>query len=39
MGSWRQASIGIDAGFWFTPYRFWAEPKDGLGGMTCVDLP
>jgi hypothetical protein len=39
MGSWRQASIGIDAGFWFTPYRFWAEPKDALGSMTCVDLP
>ena len=39
MGSWRQASVGIDAGFWFTPYRFWAEPKDGVGGMTCVDLP
>ena len=39
MGSWRQASIGIDAGFWFTPYRFWAEPRDGLGSATCVDLP
>ena len=37
MGSWRQASIGLDAGFWFTPYRFWAEPKDDLGSMTCVD--
>ncbi|MDB4938340.1 MAG: hypothetical protein JWP87_5312 [Labilithrix sp.] len=39
MGSWRQASIGIDAGFWLTPYRFWAEPRDGLGSVTCVDLP
>lgn len=39
MGSWRQASIGIDAGFWFTPYRFWAEPKDALGSITCVDVP
>jgi hypothetical protein len=39
MGSWRQASIGIDAGFWMTPYRFWAEPRDGLGSQTCVDLP
>ncbi len=39
MGSWRQASVGIDAGFWFTPYRFWAEPRDGLGSATCVDLP
>jgi hypothetical protein len=38
MGSWRQASIGNDAGFWMTPYRFWAEPRDGLGGITCVDV-
>lgn len=37
IGSWRQASIGIAAGFWFTPYRFWAEARDGLGGATCVD--
>jgi hypothetical protein len=36
-GSWRQASNGIDAGFWFTPYRFWAEPRDGLGAFTCLD--
>jgi hypothetical protein len=36
IGSWRQASVGIDAGFWFTPYRFWAEPRDGLGGVTCA---
>jgi hypothetical protein len=39
LGSWRQASIGIDAGFWFTPYRFWAEPRDGLGSQTCVNGP
>lgn len=38
IGSWRQASTGSTrAGFWFTPYRFWAEPRDGLGSMTCVD--
>ncbi len=37
IGSWRQSSIGNDAGFWFTPYRFWAEPREGLGSMTCVD--
>ncbi len=36
-GSWRQASEGIDAGFWYTPYRFWAEPRDGLGSFTCLD--
>ena len=39
LGSWRQASIGIKAGFWFTPYRFWAEPRDALGSATCVYVP
>lgn len=37
IGSWRQASTGTRSGFWFTPYRFWAEPRDGLGSLTCVD--
>lgn len=40
IGSWRQASTGTTkAGFWFTPFRFWAEPRegDGLGSLTCVD--
>ncbi len=37
IGSWRQASVGTNAGFWFTPYRFWAEPRDGLGSLTCVN--
>jgi hypothetical protein len=36
VGSWRQASVGINAGFWFTPYRFWAEPRPGWGSFTCV---
>jgi hypothetical protein len=36
IGSWRQASVGVSAGFWFTPYRFWAEPEAGLGSFTCV---
>ena len=36
VGSWRQASRGMDAGFWFTPYRFWAEPEGGLGSFHCV---
>lgn len=36
LGSWRQASRGIRSGFWFTPFRFWAEPREGLGGATCV---
>ncbi len=36
VGSWRQASRGMDAGFWFTPYRFWADPEDGLGSFHCV---
>ena len=33
IGSWRQASIGIDAGFWYTPYRFWADAR--LRDFTC----
>jgi hypothetical protein len=33
IGSWRQASIGIDAGFWYTPYRFWADTR--LRDFTC----
>jgi hypothetical protein len=35
LGSWRQASTGMDAGFWFTPYRFWAEQRPGLGAFRC----
>jgi len=35
IGSWRQASIGIDAGFWYTPYRFWAEANPRLHDFTC----
>lgn len=37
VGAWRPASIGNAAGFWFTPYRFWAEPRDGLGSLSCDD--
>jgi hypothetical protein len=37
VGAWREASIGNHAGFWFTPYRFWAEPRDGLGSLSCDD--
>jgi hypothetical protein len=36
LGSWRRASVGMRAGFWLTPFRFWAEPRDGLGSFTCV---
>ena len=36
VGSWRQASRGMAAGFWYTPYRFWAEPAEGLGSFSCV---
>lgn len=36
LGSFRQASVGIEAGFWFTPYRFWASPEGDLGSFTCV---
>lgn len=34
IGSWRQASVGIRGGFWFTPYRFWADPS--LGDASCA---
>jgi hypothetical protein len=39
LGSWRRASAGPTSrfGFWYTPYRFWAEPRAGLGGLTCVE--
>ncbi|HEX7663888.1 MAG TPA: ElyC/SanA/YdcF family protein, partial [Polyangiaceae bacterium] len=37
VGSWRLASTGNEAGFWFTPYRFWAEPREGLGSVSCDD--
>jgi hypothetical protein len=40
VGAWRQASRGMSAGFWYTPYRFWAEPAAGLGSFSCVgDAP
>ena len=39
VGSWRQASVGADNGFWVTPYRFWAEGRapGEPGSFTCVD--
>jgi hypothetical protein len=41
IGSWRQASVGTGTptGFWFTPYRFWADPggPGGPGALTCID--
>lgn len=37
LGSWRQASSGTKSGFWFTPYRFWAEPRHEFRSVTCVD--
>jgi len=36
LGSHRRASVGMRAGFWYTPYRFWADPPGGLGGFTCI---
>lgn len=36
LGSFRRAAVGMRAGFWYTPYRFWAEPEAGLGSFTCV---
>lgn len=35
LGSWRRASVGMRAGFWFSPHRFWAEPASGLGSFAC----
>ena len=32
LGSWRRASVGMRAGFWLTPHRFWAEQDP----FTCV---
>lgn len=37
LGSWRRAARGPNVGHWFTPYRFWAEPHDGAGSLTCLD--
>lgn len=34
LGSWRQASRGMDAGFWYTPYRFWADER--LHDLACL---
>lgn len=40
VGAWRQASVQMEAGFWYTPYRFWAEPRSGRGSFTCTgDIP
>lgn len=40
IGSWRQASRGIAAGFWFTPYRFWAEVPGTPAAFSCAgDIP
>jgi hypothetical protein len=40
LGSWRQASRGIDSGFWFTPYRFFSDPDPASRWFTCVgDVP
>jgi hypothetical protein len=36
LGSFRRASVGMKAGFWYTPFRFWAEPANGLGSFTCI---
>jgi hypothetical protein len=36
LGSYRQASRNINAGFWYTPYRFWADPDPSLRGLTCL---
>ncbi len=35
LGSWRQASRGIDSGFWFTPFRFWGDPDPEMRSFAC----
>ncbi|HQY64328.1 MAG TPA: hypothetical protein PK141_23175, partial [Polyangiaceae bacterium] len=35
LGAWRRASRGLEGGFWYTPYRFWAEREP----VTCVTGP
>lgn len=38
IGSWRQAARGTGGvGFWFTPFRFWADTRRGLRDVSCVD--
>ena len=39
MGSWRRAAEGPNVGIWYSPYRFWADPRDGAGSYTCLDEP
>ena len=36
LGSWRRASVGMRAGYWLSPFRFWAEPSAGLGSFACT---
>lgn len=36
LGAWRRASVGTPGGFWFTPYRFWADPGE-VGRLACTD--
>jgi len=35
-GSWRQASVGMRAGFWFTPYRFWGADDPAHRALACA---
>ncbi len=36
LGAWRRASRGTLGGFWFSPYRFWAEPGPSRD-LACVE--
>ncbi len=39
LGAWRRASRGVLGGFWYTPYRFWADPGPSRD-LACVgDVP
>ena len=39
VGTWRRAAAGPNVGVWYSPYRFWAEPREGAGSLTCLDEP
>lgn len=36
VGSWRQASTVSASGFWFSPYRFFADPDPEIASLHCV---
>jgi len=35
-GAWQRVSVGMPAGFWYTPYRFWASDDPHDRDFSCV---